>query len=243
MEIKGKVHLFFEQSGTFKNEFIKLGITAEDYDIQNNFGQTDHIIDLFHEIEEAYRGGQTVFDNITKDDLIMAFFPCIYFENRQMTYYSGDCINLRGKGVKDKFDIILERISNRERFLILLYKLFAICEIRNLRLILENPATQPSYLLFTQNFYKRPTIIDKNRLLRGDFFKKPTAYWFFNCQNTTGFSFQKDKKQLIIEKCKHGIKAGLCSEERSMISPDYARNFICDFIIGKKQNINQLTLF
>ena len=26
MDIKGKVHCFFEQSGTFKNEFIKLGI-------------------------------------------------------------------------------------------------------------------------------------------------------------------------------------------------------------------------
>ena len=43
MEIKGKVHCFFEQSGTFKNEFIKLGIHAEDYDIQNNFRQTDSI--------------------------------------------------------------------------------------------------------------------------------------------------------------------------------------------------------
>ena len=39
MEIKGKVHCFFEQSGTFKNEFIKLGIPSEDYDIQNNFGK------------------------------------------------------------------------------------------------------------------------------------------------------------------------------------------------------------
>ena len=50
MEIKGKVHCFFEQSGTFKNEFIKLGIPAEDYDIQNNFGETDHVMDLFDEI-------------------------------------------------------------------------------------------------------------------------------------------------------------------------------------------------
>ena len=49
-----KVHCFFEQSGTFKNEFIKLGIPAEDYDIQNNFNQTDHVIDLFAEIEKAY---------------------------------------------------------------------------------------------------------------------------------------------------------------------------------------------
>lgn len=45
MQIK-KVHCLFEQSGTFKNEFIKLGIPAEDYDIQNEFGQTDHIVDF-----------------------------------------------------------------------------------------------------------------------------------------------------------------------------------------------------
>ena len=54
MEIKGKVHCFFEQSGTFKNEFIKLGIPAEDYDIQNNFGETDHVVDLFDHIEREY---------------------------------------------------------------------------------------------------------------------------------------------------------------------------------------------
>ena len=57
MEIKGKAHCFFEQSGTFKREFIKLGIPAEDYDIQDNFGETDHVIDLFAEIETAYGGG------------------------------------------------------------------------------------------------------------------------------------------------------------------------------------------
>ena len=57
MEIKGMAHCFFEQSGTFKNEFIKLGIPAADYDIQNNFGETDHVIDLFAEIENAYGGG------------------------------------------------------------------------------------------------------------------------------------------------------------------------------------------
>ena len=58
MEIKGNVHLMFEQSGTFKNEFKKLGYEAFDYDIQNNFGETDYQIDLFAEIENAYGGGQ-----------------------------------------------------------------------------------------------------------------------------------------------------------------------------------------
>ena len=51
MIIKGKVHLLFEQSGVFKNEFKKLGYEAYDYDIQNNFGETDFVIDLFKEID------------------------------------------------------------------------------------------------------------------------------------------------------------------------------------------------
>ena len=133
MEIKGKVHCFFEQSGTFKNEFIKLGIPAEDYDIQNNFGQTDHTDDLFKEIEDAYDDKPSLFDSITADDLIIAFFPCIYFCENNELYFTG----------------------------------------------------------------------------------------------------------------KHmpGIKGGICSEDRSMISPDYARNFICDFIIGKSQPDICPTLF
>ena len=79
MKIDGKVHCFFEQSGTFKREFIKLGIPAEDYDIQNNYNETDHDDDLFAEIEKAYDGKPSLFDGITSDDLIMAFFPCIEF--------------------------------------------------------------------------------------------------------------------------------------------------------------------
>lgn len=88
MQINGKVHCFFEQSGTFKREFIKLGIPAEDYDIQNNFGQTDHVIDLFSEIEKAYCGGSSLFEKITKDDLILAFFPCIYFSCISAVWFS-----------------------------------------------------------------------------------------------------------------------------------------------------------
>lgn len=64
MEIKGKVHCFFEQSGSFKNEFIKLGIPAEDYDLQNNFGETDHQVDLFKAIEDAYDGKSSLFDRV-----------------------------------------------------------------------------------------------------------------------------------------------------------------------------------
>lgn len=52
-----KVYCLFEQSGTFKNEFKKLGFEAFDYDILNNYGETDYQIDLFNEIVQAYSGG------------------------------------------------------------------------------------------------------------------------------------------------------------------------------------------
>lgn len=51
------VHCLFEQSGTFKNQFKELGIQAYDYDVLNDFNETDYQIDLFQEIESAYRGG------------------------------------------------------------------------------------------------------------------------------------------------------------------------------------------
>ena len=54
------VHCLFEQSGTFKNEFKKLGYEAYDYDIQNSFGQTDYVIDLFSEIGGGRMKGKKV---------------------------------------------------------------------------------------------------------------------------------------------------------------------------------------
>lgn len=57
-------HCMFEQSGTFKNEFKKLGIEAYDYDIQDEFGETDFKVDLFDEIKKAYEGWESIFDRV-----------------------------------------------------------------------------------------------------------------------------------------------------------------------------------
>ena len=165
MEIKGKVHCFFEQSGTFKNEFIKLGIPAEDYDIQDNFGQTDHKVDLFAEIEKAYGGGRSIFDNVTKDDLIVAFFPCIYFENIQMLYFSLEHLNNKNKPIFERIQYAIERLRKRTYFHELLYKLLAVASKINAPLVIENPYSELCYLTGIQNFPK-PSIIDKNRMLR-----------------------------------------------------------------------------
>lgn len=245
MEIKGNIHCLFEQSGTFKNAFKGYGYNAYDYDIQDNFSQTDYRIDLFAEIENAYGGGgESIFDKMTEDDLIMAFFPCIYFSTlSQINFLVNDCLNYRTLTVKERYDKVVERIRNRAYFYEKLYKLVGVAQMRGLRIILENPASQPHYLLFPTNFIKPPTFIDKNRALRGDYFKKPTAYWFFQCEPTCGESYNENKHPKIVKRVKCSGKAGICSEERSMISPEYAKNFIADFVIGKEISNTQKTLF
>lgn len=253
MEIKGKVHCMFEQSGTFKNEFRKLGFEAYDYDIQNNFGETDYVMDLFHEIEQAYDNKPSIFDNITPDYLIVAFFPCIYFCDSNTMYFTDITCNLDRQFKNDKFEryrFLIERSELRQQFYCLLWKLVAISFKKNIRLIIENPWDVNGLSYLQRNFIK-PTVIDLNRMERGDYFKKPTAYWFVNCINTFGSSYQNNKKQRKIRtgSIKNGVrgkssnKAGVCSADRSMISPDYARNWICDFVLGKKQDIGQLQLF
>ena len=241
MEIKGKVHCFFEQSGTFKNEFIKLGIPAEDYDIQNNFGETDHTDDLFRAIEDAYDGKPSLFDIITSDDLIMAFFPCIYFCAPSQMNFTWGCINYRSMTIKQRTDAILERDKHRSQFYGLCIKMFAVAAERELRLIMENPWSEQTFL--KANFVYPPTFVDADRSLRGDYYKKPTAYWFINCERTTGETLQRPKEIKSIINIAPNRMPGICNEERSMISPDYARNFICDFILGCKQPGSQLSLF
>lgn len=241
MEIKGKVHCFFEQSGVFKTEFIKLGIPAEDYDLQDNFGQTDHKIDLFAEIEKAYEGVESIFDNITKDDIIFCFFPCIYFCDANELLFSLDNLNYNKMSLMEKYNEILARARNREYFFEICIKMFCVCDTRKYRLIMENPYSKSHYLV--KNFVYKSSLIDTNRRTRGDCFVKPTQYWFLNCEHTFGYSFTKPTQYKTAYGLKGNNQGGLCNEERSMISPDYARNFICDFILGKEQQHSQLTLF
>lgn len=239
MEIKGKVHCFFEQSGTFKNEFIKLGIPAEDYDIQNNFGETDHVVDLFKEIEDAYDGKPSLFDTIdAENDFIMAFFPCIHFCGVSQMWFDMHHRDYAKWDTKRMIDYMLKKNKDRAYFFEVLNKFVGVCLMRKIRMVFENPIMGQTFL---RVFLKQPDVKDNNRMMRGDYMIKPTGYWFWNCEPTHGRSFQRDKKRIEPMKLPKAPKAGSCSEERSLISPDYARNFICDFILGKKQEHTQLT--
>jgi hypothetical protein len=143
--------------------------------------------------------------------------------------------------MKEKTDLILERSKNREYFFSLAVKMLAVAQMRGLRLVMENPWSEQTFL--KANFVAPPSLVDMDRTKRGDYYTKPTAYWFINCEPTFGRSLERPKEHKTIMKSRGAARSGLCSEERSLISPVYARNFICDFIIGKKQNHTERTLF
>ena len=137
----------------------------------------------------------------------MAFFPCIYFTGfTNPRYFTLENNNYKNLTLDEKLNKILERAKSRECFYELIIKLVGVCLKRNLRIILENPYSTSHFL--HDNFYKSPDIIDKNRMLRGDFFVKPTGYWFFNCEPTNGSSLQKDKEQKTILSSRSASEAG-----------------------------------
>lgn len=235
------VHCFFEQSGTFKNAFRQLDIPALDYDIHNEFGETDYCIDLFEQIQRAYDGQKSIFDHIRRHHLIFAFFPCIYFNEHNEMYFCGTSYNLRALDAAGKIRAIIDRSDKRQEYYKKVLQLIAICEERQLKLVIENPYNAHHYWRF--NFPNYPKVIDMNRTLRGDYFKKPTQYIFVGFTPGSGHSLAKTKKMRFVEDCPSSPVSGECSIARSMISPEYAHNFICDFILNEPSGNNVPTLF
>lgn len=234
-----KVYCFFEQSGTFKNEFRKLGIEAEDYDILNDFGETDHIIDLFAEIRGGYNGEPSIFDSIKENDLIMAFFPCIRFENQVMLFFRGQANQMKDWTITQKMEHDMKLQDELTEMYKLVNMLFIICIRKGLKLIVENPYSEEHYL---RRYWCLPaSLIDRDRRQRGDYYKKPTQYWFVNCEPQKNFIFEvqnynamacKDAIRMMSKKDleAHGITVDK-KTARSMIHPDYANRFIREQIL------------
>lgn len=220
-----KAHCFFEQSGTFKKEFQKLGIAAEDYDILNDFGETDHVIDLFNEITRAYDGVESIFDDILPSDLIVAFFPCTRFEDQIALSFRGQRADLINKTDLEKLEYNLRLHQELSLFYEMVTKLVIVCLRRGLKLVIENPYSAQHYLV---RYWSLPsTFVDYDRTLRGDKFKKPTQYWFVNCESSYNVVFEPQ----IIHKEYKKIKFGNNKVERSMITPEYANRFIREFLL------------
>lgn len=224
-EMRTIYHCFFEQSGTFKNEFRKLGYEAEDYDIQNEFGETDHVIDLFQEIRNAYDNKPSVFDIIAGGgtDTIIAFYPCIRFEHQARMLFKGIQRQLINLSDEEKLEYDLKVHEELTELYNDVTKLAIVCIKKNIPLIIEQPYKSTHYL--TQYWAIQPQVIDTDRRKRGDFFEKPTQYWFINRKPSQNMIFeaQISNDTKFVEK--------LNKTNRSMISKDYANRFIKEFIL------------
>ena len=218
-------HCMFEQSGTFKKAFKDLGIQAYDYDIQNEFGQTDYIVDLYDQIEKGYKGEASIFDQIKQDDIIMSFFPCIRFEDQIQLYFRGTAIGQRDWDNIKKLEYSMNLHKELHHNYMLVSKMAVICYRMGLKMVIENPYSTTHYL--TKYFPIKAAVIDTNRRLNGDNRVKPTQYWFINCEPKNNLVF--DQPIVILPKKTHNETHN--TTERSMISPWYARKFIKEYIL------------
>ena len=232
-------HCLFEQSGTFKNVLKSKGHNAYDYDIQNEFGETDFVVDLFNEIEKEYfrlLNGEypysaekgTIFTNMTaENDFIIAFFPCTHFCYSNVFIYQlkHNGINeLNGKNIK----LLIERNRERAKFFEIYLKFIYICKMKGIPTIIENPAAGIENNFLKQYSPIRVAYYEKDRSLFGDNFKKPTNYFAINFDMKEKFTMFYDKKYEI----KRIQKDAMGCTERSMISPVYAENFYKRFLEG-----------
>lgn len=116
----------------------------------------------------------------------------------------------------------------------LVTKMTIVCLRKNIPLIIENPYTTQHYL--TRYWAIKPKVIDKDRTLRGDYYRKPTQYYFINCEPSQNMIFEPQvwNEKKVIANVHDKV-------ERSMISKDYANRFIREFIIKGGTNDNKNT--
>lgn len=193
-------------------------------------------------------GGQSIFDGITQDDIALAFFPCIRFENQIMLSFRGQAKQMAKWSMKQKmlYDMnLLEEVKHNYE---IVNKLFIICIDRGLRLVMENPYSEEHFL---RRYWCYPaTIIDKDRRENGDYYAKPTQFWFCNIEPKNNLVFEPVSYNHIgtgdtLRKLNSSIypeawgKLEL-SKARSMIHPDYASRFIKKYLIDYEQDFSEL---
>lgn len=219
-----KVHCLFEQSGTFKKAFIKLGFPAYDYDIEPT-ENVDFDGDLFGDIEQEYtKHFFSTFDDISPSDLVLAFFPCTYFSDQSQLLSRGDSFGQKEWSEKRKLEYSLEQMNTRADFFEHLCKLCLIAINKGFKLIIENPYGKVNFL---KHFFPlKPELIITDRRFYGDYFKKPTQFFFINC--TPEFKLYPSQD---LTKIKNKVVENLHGIDRSLIAPAFAENFIKQFIL------------
>lgn len=169
---------------------------------------------------------------MTKKDTIIAFFPCVRFEDQIQMAFRGTQYQMKNWSLEKKLEYNLKLHKELTQLYELITKLTIICVKNKIPLIIENPYSTTHYLV---KYWCIPyTILDKDRTQRGDYFKKPTQYWFINCEPQYNLIFEaytiNDRKT---------IENTSSKTERSMISEEYANMFIREFILDNKGGLKQ----
>ena len=139
--------------------------------------------------------------------------------------FRGTASQLKDKTTVDKlkYDLVLHK--EQTELYELVTKLAIVCIGKQIPLIIENPYSTTHYL--TKYWAIKPKIIDTDRAKKGDYYKKPTQYWFIGCEPKNNFCVEA----LCVNKSDKGIEHTHNNVKRSLIHPDYARRFIKEFII------------
>ena len=154
-----------------------------------------------------------------------------------MLSFRGQSYQMKDFSLKKKMLADIQLMKELERNYELVNMLFIICIDKGLKLIMENPFSEEHFLRRYWCF--PPAYIDKDRRLKGDYYKKPTQYWFLNCEPQNNFIFEATEWNAI--ECKDANRfmkkehykdfANTKKEARSMIHPTYANRFIREQIL------------
>lgn len=109
----------------------------------------------------------------------------------------------------------------------LLCKLILICIEKRIRLVIENPYTQPHFLHTYLPI--KPSVIHTDRSKYGDTAKKPTQYWFINFKPKQNFCFENLQSEILWKS--DYAKGENRQTLRSLISQTYANRFIREYIL------------
>lgn len=99
-------------------------------------------------------------------------------------------------------------------------------------MVFENPYSEQHYL--TKYWCLKPAIIDRDRTENGDYYKKPTQYWFIGFKPQQNIVFEPLD---YVEPLKINNLWGTKHEDvvmRSKIHPQYANRFIRQYILEEE---------
>lgn len=175
----------------------------------------------------------SIFDKFSTEDVIFAFFPCTRFESRIPLWFRGEAQQQKNWSIEQKMEYAMDLHGELHHFYLLISKMVLVSRRKGLRMIIENPYMQPHYL--TTYWCIKPTFIDKDRTENGDYYKKPTQYFFIGFEPKMNIIFEPLDyvETKVISRVKKEDEISV-KTQRSMIHPQYANRFIRQYILEER---------